>query len=150
MARVPGGAAVDARAAGGGDVPGDVRGDGLLAAFQDEVPRVTGLVGAQSDPPPASHRLDEFDRRQRLGVAGRARRHASHDQPAAVLHQRVPETAELRRLAEEVRRATAKAIRTDRRLRPDRRRPIAMALARACARLDDAVAVVYPDGVNPE
>ena len=76
-----------------------VRGDIRLAALQDEVGRVVGLVGAERDPPPAGHCLHQFDRRQRLRVAGRPRRHPAHHQPAAVLHQCVPDGAEFGRLA---------------------------------------------------
>ena len=41
----------------------------------------------------------QLDRSQRFGVAGGPGRHPAHDQPVAVLHQRVPEIAEFRRLA---------------------------------------------------
>ena len=94
-----GGAAIDARAAGRGDVLRHVRRDLLFATFHDEVGRVVGLIGAERDPPGAGPGPDELDRRQRLGVAGRPGRHPAHDQPVAVLHQRVPDVAELRRLA---------------------------------------------------
>jgi hypothetical protein len=60
----------------------------------NEVRGVVGPVGADHDPVPARHALDQHHGGGALGEAARLREPRSHDQARAVLHQQVAHEAE--------------------------------------------------------
>jgi hypothetical protein len=89
---------VDPRAPAG-DVLGHVRRGVEPTQSGDEVPRVVGPVGADRDPVPARHVLDQPVGRRAFGHAGRPCQSRPDHQARAVLHEQMAHEAQLGLLA---------------------------------------------------
>jgi hypothetical protein len=76
-----------------------VRGHPALAQFHDEVPGIEAAVGSERDRADGRQPVEHRQRREPLGVAGGAGELGIDHQAVPVLHQHVPDEAELRLLA---------------------------------------------------